>query len=159
MDIMNEESENKPFGGLWACLINAKISYKQYCIETKRVACDLNKSFLFSLADDAYIWIVSSIVDFLDMPLISMESLSTYDDLIKRDKDIKTNRNKSILLPIDYEALVTDYGVDAIQVILGKFSKYDKTNLSYALSDWVCDALLVLNKNVIIPYTGTMNSF
>ena len=131
--IKNQEFFSKPEGGLWGSPVDCAFGWKQWCEESKFNDCSEDNAFRFTLSDSANILIVNSANDLNGLPI--------------NEPPIPI----SIWISLDFEKLLEN-GIDAIQVNMSNDNSNGKwgERLYNKLYGWDCDAILVMNKKVII---------
>lgn len=116
----------KPYGGLWASIVDAKYGWKEWCKDSNFRKCDIDNSFCFKLKENARVLTINSI-----------EELKTHP----KDKNCPECMDP-VYYCLDFEELKKKY--DAIEVNISKDER-----LYWDLYGWDCDSILILNKNVI----------
>ena len=125
--IKNIPDYTKPHGGIWASPVDAEFGWKDWCKEEHFRECREDNSFCFTLAENAKVAVIDSIV--------------ALDGLPRQECDIK------MWTVLDFEKMV-QMGYDAIEFVLS--SDY---RLYMALYGWDCDSILVMNPEVIREVT------
>lgn len=113
----------KPFGGLWACDVNARYSWKDFCEGEEFRLDTLNESFKFKLSNEARVLTLKKLKDLNPLP---KEILGGF-------------------VFLDFEELKKTYDV------IEYYEDGDLFGLRGALYGWDCDCVLVLNKDVVEP--------
>ena len=124
--IQNLPMRNKPQGGLWASRIDAEFGWRDWCKETGFCLEHLNRSFEFTISDDANKIEIHSVLDLQKLP-----------------QQKKPNRMFENWFMPDFESLLAQK-CDAIELFLS-----DDHELYFKLYGWDCDCILVMNPNVI----------
>ena len=127
--IKRHEFLSKPVGGLWGSPVDAEYGWKDWCEHNGLIHLLRDSSFKFRLSDTAKILYIRSVDDLVELPVIN-------------DEDMLFAPH--IWIRLDFEQLLSD-GIDAIQINMGG-------ELYFKLYGWDCDSILVMNKDVIIPY-------
>lgn len=127
--IKNRSMMAKPLGGFWASPVDSERSWKEFC-ERDGVACDMTKSFTFSLSENARVLSINSV-----------------DDLAKLPVDTKGPNSLCLALGLDpipdFEELAKNF--DAIEVSISSDGRlYDK------LYGWDVDSICIFNPEVIV---------
>ncbi len=123
--IKNNQTFNKPKGGLWASPMDSERGWKDFC-ETEGFREDtLNVSFCFTLKEGAKILLVKDYEDVMNLP---------------RFHGIDSVFGQSMLL-VDFEELVKR-GYDGMEVKMNH-QTYN------ALYGWDCDSIIIFNPSVI----------
>ena len=137
--IQNREMVVKPHGGLWASIVGAEYSWKEWCEDNSFHTEELEKCFLFELEEAANI--------------LTIRSTQQLDGLPKAEQLFDPRMAELTgWVFLDFEKLARD-GVDAITVdISGDGSRYRVSEgLYWKLYGWDCDSTIILNKEVIRP--------
>ncbi len=106
--------------GFWASRSDSKYGWEKWCMDNEYKECDLSKSVLFDIRNDAKIYEISN---------------SAQVDALKRDFSLY---NK---MGFDFEKLAQKY--DAIEVTINN-------DTYYSLYGWDCDSILILNPEIIV---------
>lgn len=128
-EIRNREYFNKPSGGLWASDVKASFGWRDWCQEEDLIDWLGTSYFLFTLRDDANV--------------IHIRSL---DDVGKLERNGHFGDMYNVMVFPDFEWLLKS-GVDAVELHLS-----DCQDLHTALYGWDCDSILILNKDIVVPY-------
>lgn len=128
--IKNKPFRNKPVGGLWASAVDAELGWKDWseyeCFNVER----LEKSFRFTLSENANVLHVYSKADLENVPM-------------------QINSSKLIVLP-NFEEMIKQ-GYDAIELHLSEDKAVDESDsLYWLLYGWDCDSILIFNPDIII---------
>ena len=119
--VRNRPARNKPFGGLWASPVSAKLSWKAWCESSDFATCREDNAFRFRLKDGANVLHIRTKED--------VRYLFRVDSYFRKD--------------FDFEGL-REVGLDAIELHLSECPElYDE------LYGWDVDSILVLNPHVI----------
>lgn len=132
-DIKNSTCFCKPKGGLWASPIDTDRGWKDWCESENFRECNNDNSFLFTLKDNANVFVINSVEDCRLLPQLPNFNGSFVTDFRKTYPS---------LLP-DFEKMVEDE-YDAIEYNMSK-----DFGLYWILYGWDCDSILVLNKDAI----------
>jgi hypothetical protein len=133
--IKNRPISAKPEGGLWASPLGAKHGWKEWCEGNEFHVEKLEKSFQFTLAENANI--------------LTLRSTDQLRGLPEAKQEFDMGINAWVCL--DFEKLAAD-GVDAILVdISGDETAEWMEGLYWKLYGWDCDSILILNKEIIRP--------
>ena len=126
---------NKPQGGLWACDINTKYSWKKWCLQENFHLDRLKTSFKFKLKNNANILRLKTPDDFNTLPILT--------SLFEKEKETcpKTIQYQLMFNYIDWEHL-RDNNIDAIEYIRTPFGHH-------VFFTWDVDSLLVINPETI----------
>lgn len=137
--IQNVDNWTKPTGGLWASSVDALFGWKDWCECEDYRECDLNKSFTFTLKENANVIYIHSIDDLKDLPT--------------------RNNDNPFTTYLDFEKMVEN-GIDAIEVftrddlldfmerhVMFGDNVYD--TLLYRLHPWDCDSIIIMNPDII----------
>ena len=122
-EIKNVTAFTKPAGGLWACMINAKFGWKNWCELSGFRECKKENSFQFKLKNDTKILKITNANQLYELPNINPSWLKTF-------------------ICLDFETIKKDY--DVIEVFISRDEK-----LYWKLYGWDCDSLLVMNPNCV----------
>ena len=135
------EWTNKPFGGLWACPINSKCGWRQWCEFERFRLKGLKKHFTFKIKPEAKIYVIDNEADLVK---ISTTPCSRWGD----------NRD---VLRIDYERLLRE-GYDGLYVTenatylrLRALGMYGPDNNVMGLDAWDVESICVFNPDIITP--------
>lgn len=121
----------KPSGGFWASSTDTEWGWKQWCKAEGFCVDNLQKSFEFTLKDDARVYHIRSVYD--------LQSLPEWKGLFK-----------STGYCIDFEKAMKDW--DAIELHLSEDRTSDYLNgLYFELYSWDCDSILIMNPEIIVP--------
>jgi hypothetical protein len=131
---------NKPFGGLWASPIDSKWGWKDWCESEEWATDTLKKSFTFTIAPTAKIYVIDNGKDLL--------SVSTY----------QSEYIPSFSRTINFTQLIQD-GYDGIFVTVNAIRAFRDAGPSGAegLYTWDCESICIFNKEVIIPMEPKKN--
>ena len=138
---------NKPIGGLWASPTEPDYyGWKEWCLDNHFNIDRLNKSFIFTLKDDAKILSIRNRREVYDLPskfLIEYpySNMSYIGQCQSFTEFLNKCKRYSISVFLDFERIIKE-GYDAIE-----YSVYE---LYMELYGWDVDSLLVLNPNVVI---------
>lgn len=124
--ILNKVVFTKPSGGLWASRKGDPNGWKNWCIKEDFLVYSLNKSFEFTLKDNARV-----------LKLENREQLVNLPYNIDNKYDTSNLYNTCYL---DFEELSKDY--DAIELM-------DIHEFYFALYGWDCNSILIMNPDVI----------
>ena len=115
----------KPKGGLWTSPVNSEWGWKHWCEAENYRDCDEEKSFKVILNADAKIFVINSLEDLKNAPLINFKIGEGYQKQY-----------------LDFELLAKNY--DAIWLTE---KGQNETHLSYPLSlyGWDCESVLIMN--------------
>ena len=133
--IRNREMWVKPDGGLWASATDSGYGWKDWCEDNFFREGRLQKSFTFTLSENAKVIHLRSVDDLEALP----------------DQKLLEYLGKPLWKTIDFEKLLAD-GVDAIELHL---SEEDLSNrdfmegLYWELYGWDCDSILIMNPDVV----------
>lgn len=120
-DIKNNNSWNKPIGGLWACAVhNNSTPWLEFITENPELMRDTNTYFDFTLKPNAKI--------------LKLYDKTDYDNMMD-----KYAYKAFFTRCIDFEAISKDFDVIDFKV----------RNLYFELMGWDLDSILILNKNII----------
>ena len=151
INVYNIPFMNKPGGGLWASRIDSLYGFKDFCKSNDMNGSpyyDFNKSFVFSLKDDAKIFNISSYEDYLNAPKCSymhnnLGNIRFSDEIIDYEK-----------MSSSYDAIELNYFSkllsNEIIVFYNDINEYFKKSLKHKLNNWDCDCILIMNPDVII---------
>lgn len=130
----------KPSYGLWASPVESDISWYRFCVDEHFHEDTLSKYFDFTLAEDAKIFQINSLVD-LQLLLMNFPG-----EKIGSWKLIYQPPSSSNTLPWfpDYSKVAEEY--DGVQVNISSDS-----SLYYWMYGWDVDSIVVWNKDVIVP--------
>lgn len=133
--IKNKPLVAKPQGGLWGSRINSPLGWDVWCKREEFHIEKLEKSFEFTLAENANVLFLDSSVCLEGLPTVEHELMPTF----------------SAWVCLDFEKLL-ESGVDAIEItISGDKSRGGYLESLYQkLYTWDCDSILVLNKDVVL---------
>ena len=135
--ISNNIEIPKPNGGLWASRVDAKFGWKDWCEGTKGFEDTLEQSFEFELKPDARVLVIDNISQLDDLP----KGKSLFDVL--KEQGVPMDFHKGLWTFLDFEKLAEDY--DAVEVIISA-----DHNLHFQIYTWDCDAIVVMNPDVIV---------
>lgn len=124
--IRNALTFTKPYGGFWASPVDAVFGWKEWCDRENFRECRKNRSFTFTLSENARVITIAS-MDGLKALAQVEDELSPMDWVL-----------------LDFEELRSQ-GWDAIEVSLTADPR-----LYWALYGWDCDSILILNPDVIV---------
>lgn len=128
--IKNEPFRNKPLGGLWASAVDAKWGWRDWS-ECEHFNVErLEKSFCFTLSENANVLHVYSKTDLENVPMqISLSKLMVFPD---------------------FEEMIKQ-GYDAVELHLSEDKATNEfDSLYWSLNGWDCDSILIFNPDIII---------
>ena len=133
--IQNRDTWGKPAGGFWASRLNAKVSWKDWCIQEDFETQRLSKHFDFTLKDDANILVITN--------------QSDYKTLLKEHSDwfVKPRWDFIDKPYLDFEKLSKMF--DGIEVYAGSDNE-----LYFDFYGWDCDSIVIFNNEKIVPLEG-----
>lgn len=126
--IKNRAKWVKPYGGLWASRKDTDNGWKDWCKAENFRLDTFDRSFEFTLRDDARVLMIDHVEQLFDLPTLNS---FTYFNLESFDY---------CECYLDFEKLMEDY--DAIEVAID----YDLYN---ALYGWDCDSILIMNPDIV----------
>ena len=124
--ILNQAVFTKPSGGLWASRKGDANGWKNWCIKEDFLVYSLNKSFEFTLKDNARVLKLENRGQLVNLP-------RTIDNKYDETDPYDT-------CYLDFEELSKDY--DAIELM-------DIYEFYFALYGWDCNSILIMNPDVI----------
>ena len=113
----------KPTGGLWACRLGQKYSWRKWNETSNLKRCDKANSFTFSLVKGTKVLVINS-----------SEELASCKYIKNLEHGIVT---------LDFERIKAD-GIGAIEVNISA-----DPNLYWDLYGWDCDSVLILNPDCV----------
>ena len=128
----------KPQGGLWASPEDAKYGWKEWNENTHFIEIVENKSFKFTLSENAKVIHLYIIDDLEGLPKLKIPGMPEF---------INTT-----FTYLDFEALM-EQGYDAIELHLNEEYRSNSDfmkGLRWSLYGWDCDSILIMNPEVII---------
>lgn len=134
----------KPSGGLWSSPLNSPHSWKQWCIEQQFHENLLEKSFTFSLTDDAVILLINGVKELENLP----DNIFVWNEkphsFAQEDIQNELWRGECYLKFIDFEKLAEKF--DGMELRIS-----EEPLLEMIFYSWDCDSLLIWNKGKIKP--------
>ena len=137
MPVKNRPDMVKPDGGLWASRENAKYGWYQWAKDINSFAHNLDTSFEFSLADNARILLIDTVMQLDGLP-------KNKNTIFSQIEALSSLSASSLWTFLDFELLSESY--DAIEVLISEDHRlYERL---YTLD---CDSIIVTNLDIIIP--------
>ena len=122
--IKNREYFTKPCGGLWASRKYGESTWKDWCFSEDFRVDTFDRSFEFTLKDDARVLELSDVDQFDNLPILSKEE----------------NGRCGPTYFLNFEELAKQY--DAIEVT-------NIGNLYFTLYGWDCNSILIMNPDIV----------
>lgn len=140
LPVHNQPLMTKPFGGLWGSPIDSPNSWKDWCLRNKAYVESLNKSFQFTLSNNARIIHLYSVDQLKELPKCT-DNCPPGIDL----HDIYTL--------LDFEKI--QQTADGIELHLSEERHTEETilghGLYFQLYGWDCDSILIFNDKIVQP--------
>ena len=133
--IRNEKMFTKPQGGLWASPVDADFGWKDWCELENFQHTDFNKSFKFTIKDDAKIL-----------------HINKANQLDKLPQSENTMLSRTMMTILDFEKLQKEYDgmeLHLSEEVFPKKADWNYNGLYWRLYGWDCDSILIFNEKAI----------
>ncbi len=149
-EITNQTYSNKPNGGLWASPVDSVYGWKDWCKGNNYKIENLDRSFEFTLADDARVLYLNDVIAPNGKECLLLDKMLEYSKAIRLPHSEYSFTKDGYFMDeirMDFELLHDILKYDAIEVRLDSF-------FYWKLYGWDVDSLLVMNPRVIVESKG-----